>query len=364
MARRRGPHETLIGPSRRARPAARDRPARRRSSAAPTAAGGWVGGRADRGRHSGRARSPACGSGSPPRGRSPRRSGCPRSGSAPSTRSRRGIGEAGAADESCSRSSTPGAARSSPALYDADGERLWEPFVWRPRRARRASPLGSPRPAAGRRIGGGTISATSWPAAASEIPDDADPVHRVAARHVCALAAAGAGGEAGLDPIYLRAPDAERWRERDTLQTDRVADRRRAAVRRLAYSDLPAVIAIERRSFPTPWSLAMFVLELSKPSGICLAATAGDELLGYLVCSRYDQVWHLMNVAVDPGAPPRAGSPTRLIDAPARGGRRRAAVHARGAGLQPRGDRDVRAASASARPASAPATTTTTARTR
>jgi ribosomal-protein-alanine N-acetyltransferase len=72
------------------------------------------------------------------------------------------------------------------------------------------------------------------------------------------------------------------------------------AIRRLAYSDLPAVIAIERRSFPTPWSLAMFVLELSKPSGICLAATEGDELLGYLVCSRYDQVWHLMNVAVAP----------------------------------------------------------------
>jgi ribosomal-protein-alanine N-acetyltransferase len=72
------------------------------------------------------------------------------------------------------------------------------------------------------------------------------------------------------------------------------------AIRRLAYSDLPAVISIERRSFPTPWSLAMFVLELSKPSGICLAATDGDELLGYLVCSRYDQVWHLMNVAVAP----------------------------------------------------------------
>jgi ribosomal-protein-alanine N-acetyltransferase len=72
------------------------------------------------------------------------------------------------------------------------------------------------------------------------------------------------------------------------------------AVRRLAYSDLPAVIAIERRSFPAPWSLAMFVLELSKPSGICLAATVEDELLGYLVCCRYDQVWHLMNVAVSP----------------------------------------------------------------
>ena len=73
------------------------------------------------------------------------------------------------------------------------------------------------------------------------------------------------------------------------------------AIRRLAYGDLPSVIAIERRSFPAPWSLAMFVLELSTTSGICLAATDEDEqLLGYLVCSRYDQVWHLMNVAVAP----------------------------------------------------------------
>ena len=70
-------------------------------------------------------------------------------------------------------------------------------------------------------------------------------------------------------------------------------------IRRLTYADLPQVIAIERRAFPTPWSLAMFVLELSKPSGICLAAMSEDRLVGYLVCSRYDTVWHLMNVAVD-----------------------------------------------------------------
>jgi [ribosomal protein S18]-alanine N-acetyltransferase len=72
-------------------------------------------------------------------------------------------------------------------------------------------------------------------------------------------------------------------------------------IRRLGYGDLPQVIAIERRAFPTPWSLAMFVLELSKPSGICLAAVTGeDTLAGYLVCSRYADVWHLMNIAVDP----------------------------------------------------------------
>ena len=88
-------------------------------------------------------------------------------------------------------------------------------------------------------------------------------------------------------------------------------------IRRLSYADLPQVIAIERRAFPTPWSLAMFVLELSKPSGICLAALREDRIVGYVVCSRYDQVWHLMNIAV---APERRGSGVagrlmkRLID--------------------------------------------------
>jgi len=84
-----------------------------------------------------------------------------------------------------------------------------------------------------------------------------------------------------------------------------------AKIRRLSYPDLPQVMAIERRVFPTPWSLAMFVLELSKQSGICLAGTvkpdggdcesadAEQRLVGYLICSRYDTVWHVMNIAVD-----------------------------------------------------------------
>jgi ribosomal-protein-alanine N-acetyltransferase len=70
-------------------------------------------------------------------------------------------------------------------------------------------------------------------------------------------------------------------------------------IRRLVYTDLPQVMAIERRVFPTPWSLAMFVLELSKQSGVCLAALCERRLVGYLICSRYDTVWHVMNVAVD-----------------------------------------------------------------
>jgi [ribosomal protein S18]-alanine N-acetyltransferase len=83
-------------------------------------------------------------------------------------------------------------------------------------------------------------------------------------------------------------------------------------ISRLTYADLPQVIAIERRAFPTPWSLAMFVLELSKPSGVCLAARRGRRMCGYLVCSRYDTVWHIMNVAVDPDAR-RTGVATALL---------------------------------------------------
>ncbi|HEY6399227.1 MAG TPA: ribosomal protein S18-alanine N-acetyltransferase [Solirubrobacteraceae bacterium] len=75
-----------------------------------------------------------------------------------------------------------------------------------------------------------------------------------------------------------------------------------SVIRPIAYSDLPQVIAIERRAFPSPWSLAMFVLELSKPSGVCLAAVRGKAVVGYLVCSRYADVWHLMNIAVDPAS--------------------------------------------------------------
>ena len=83
-------------------------------------------------------------------------------------------------------------------------------------------------------------------------------------------------------------------------------------IRRLTYADLPQVIAIERRAFPTPWSLAMFVLELSKPGGVCLAASRDRRLVAYVVCSRYEDVWHVMNIAVDPGCR-RAGIATALL---------------------------------------------------
>jgi len=92
-------------------------------------------------------------------------------------------------------------------------------------------------------------------------------------------------------------------------------------LRKLSYTDLPRAIAIERRCFPMPWSLSMFVLELSKPSGICLAAVDGTRMLGYVICARYDEAYHLMNIAVEPNHR-RQGVAKRLLDAVLdRGGR-------------------------------------------
>jgi len=73
-------------------------------------------------------------------------------------------------------------------------------------------------------------------------------------------------------------------------------------IRNLQLRDLAAVERIERRAYPTGWSRSMFASELAKPSSICLGAfdVDSDELLGYLIISRYVDAWHVMNVAVDP----------------------------------------------------------------
>jgi len=102
------------------------------------------------------------------------------------------------------------------ALYDAAGATLWEPTVMRPEAlAERLGQVSTPPAVAG--SGAIRFRDELEGAGGIRIPDDADPIHRVAARHICALAAAGTGSEA-LDPIYLRPPDAERWRERDSFQ--------------------------------------------------------------------------------------------------------------------------------------------------
>jgi ribosomal-protein-alanine N-acetyltransferase len=70
-------------------------------------------------------------------------------------------------------------------------------------------------------------------------------------------------------------------------------------LRRLDLGDLDAVEEIERSSYPTPWSRAMFVAELRKAGSLGIGAfTENDELVGYAFVSRYVDAWHIMNVAV------------------------------------------------------------------
>ncbi|HEX6227987.1 MAG TPA: tRNA (adenosine(37)-N6)-threonylcarbamoyltransferase complex dimerization subunit type 1 TsaB [Solirubrobacterales bacterium] len=107
------------------------------------------------------------------------------------------------------------------ALYAPDGERLWDPLVSTPEGL--TTRIGE-LPESPRAAGSGAVRFRQELARLGvAIPEDADPVHRISARHICALAKVREGGErAGSPvPIYLRPPDAERWRERDTFQTAR-----------------------------------------------------------------------------------------------------------------------------------------------
>jgi ribosomal-protein-alanine N-acetyltransferase len=58
----------------------------------------------------------------------------------------------------------------------------------------------------------------------------------------------------------------------------------------------------------------MFASELAKPSSVCLGAFEPDtdELIGYLIISRYVDAWHVMNVCVEP-ALRRRGIATVLL---------------------------------------------------
>ena len=232
---------------------------------------------------------------------------------------------------------------------------------WRRSRSARGARRAPGRPAGRRGLAGGGGRGGTIPGPARVGgrlgPGGRPPVHRVSAaiRRLAAAAPAiardrssrstcGAGRRGGrpAQDLHERALD----------------------IRRLTYADLPQVIAIERRAFPTPWSLAMFVLELQARAASASRARRDGRLVGYLVCSRYDTVWHIMNVAVAPDER-RTGVATALLsellervgDATAR------ATRSRSASPTTARSRST-SASASAPRACGAATTRTTARTR
>jgi tRNA threonylcarbamoyladenosine biosynthesis protein TsaB len=99
------------------------------------------------------------------------------------------------------------------ALYVPSGEEIWAPFVASPAAlAERLAKLPEPPMAAG---DGALRFRREMEAAGADVLDDRDPAHRLSARHLCALAGnATPARPQDVEPVYLRRPDAELWRER------------------------------------------------------------------------------------------------------------------------------------------------------
>ena len=99
------------------------------------------------------------------------------------------------------------------ALFDPAGEPVWEPLVSEPAPlCERILQLAEPPLA----VGSGALRfRDELLRAGVEIPEGSG-CHRVAAREVCAIGAKAAPARPEqVTPVYLRSPDAERWRERD-----------------------------------------------------------------------------------------------------------------------------------------------------
>ena len=105
------------------------------------------------------------------------------------------------------------------ALYEDSGAAVWEPFVASPDElAARVASLGEPPLTCG---DGSVRFRRQLEAAGARVLADGDAGHVISARHTCRLAAEtepSAPGE--VEPIYLRPPDAELWREQQRRESD------------------------------------------------------------------------------------------------------------------------------------------------
>lgn len=70
----------------------------------------------------------------------------------------------------------------------------------------------------------------------------------------------------------------------------------------MTREDLPQVLAIERVSFPLPFSENLFHMELDLNIAHMMVAKEGDEIKGYLDFWHINGEIHVINVAIHPNA--------------------------------------------------------------
>lgn len=75
-------------------------------------------------------------------------------------------------------------------------------------------------------------------------------------------------------------------------------------IRKAGLTDLKAIFAIEKQSFPTPWSRLSFLAEMTQPVSHFLVAGPSPsdpwQLWGYIIFWIVADEMHLLNLAVHP----------------------------------------------------------------
>lgn len=85
-------------------------------------------------------------------------------------------------------------------------------------------------------------------------------------------------------------------------------------IREMSVSDIPEVLEIERMSFTTPWSEALFYNEIYHPFSITRVAFAGEKLVGYICANQIIDEGHILNLAVHPDYRRRSIASTLVED--------------------------------------------------
>ncbi|MDA8088141.1 MAG: ribosomal protein S18-alanine N-acetyltransferase [Nitrospiraceae bacterium] len=72
-------------------------------------------------------------------------------------------------------------------------------------------------------------------------------------------------------------------------------------IEQMGSRHLDEVLAIEKKSYSTPWSALSFKNEIYNPYSIALVAMLGGTVAGYIIANYRFNEGHILNVTVHPG---------------------------------------------------------------